>query len=102
MARGNLQSVDQLAMDEQVIDDADVEAALEEREKKKASLQAVRKIYDGAHEAAVAEIAKLELPEGGAARVGRFRITRAAIPARSVTFDTKASSRLRISLLGEE
>jgi len=29
MARGNLQSVDQLGMDEQVIDDADVEAALD-------------------------------------------------------------------------
>src|SRR3954454_1595152 len=102
MAAPNLKSVDQLGFDEQVIEDADVEAALEEREKRKASLQAVRKVYDGAHEAAVAEIAKLELPEGGVARVGRFRLTRAAIPARSVTFDTKASSRLRITLLGDE
>lgn len=101
MARPQLHSVDQTALDEQVIDDPDVEAALEEREKKKASLQAVRKIYDGAHEAAVAEIAKLELPEGGVARVGRFRVTRSAIPARSVTFDTKASSRIRIAALDE-
>lgn len=60
-----LKSVDQLGMDEQIIEDAEVEAALEEREKRKASLTAVRKVYDGAHEAAVAEISKLELPEGG-------------------------------------
>ncbi len=97
-----LKAVPQLALDEQVIDDAEVEAALEEREKRKASLQAVRKVYDGAHEAAIAEIAKLELPEGGAARVGRFRVARSAIPARSVTFDTKASSRIRISVVDEE
>ena len=60
-----LKAVAQTALDEQVIDDAEVEAALEEREKRKASLQAFRKSYDGAHEAAIAEIAKLELPEGG-------------------------------------
>lgn len=101
MARANLKPVEQLGMDEQVIDDADVEAALEEREKRKASLQAVRKVYDGAHEAAVAEITKLELPEGGAARVGRFRITRTAIAGRSVTFETKATSRVRIALVDE-
>lgn len=101
MAAPSLKSVPQTAMDEQVIDDAEVEAALEEREKRKSSLDAVRKIYDGAHEAAVAEIAKLELPEGGAARVGRFRVTRQEIPAGHREFDTKASSRIRISVAGE-
>lgn len=94
-----LSAVPQQGFDEQLIDDPEVEQALEEREKHKASMAIVRKIYDGAHEVAVAEIAKLELPEGGAARVGRFRITKAAIPARSVTFDTKASSRVRISVV---
>jgi hypothetical protein len=96
-----LRAVPQTAMDEQVIDDAEIEKALEEREKRKASLAAVRKVYEGAHEAAIAEIAKLELPEGGAARVGRFRVAKSAIPARSVTFDTKASSRIRISVADE-
>lgn len=96
-----LKSVPQTGFDEEVIDDPDVESALEEREKHRASMAIVRKIYDGAHELAVAEIAKLELPEGGAARVGRFRITRSAIPARSVTFDTKASSRVRIAVVTE-
>ena len=91
----------QLGLDEEVVEDDAIEAALEERAKRKNSLDAVRKIYDGAHEAAVAEIARLELEDGQAARVGRFRITRSAIPPRSVTFETKASSRLRIGLVEE-
>lgn len=97
----NLRAVDQLGLDEQTIEDPEVEAALEEREKRKNSMNAVRKEYQDADEAAKVEIAKLELPEGGAARVGRFRVTRQAIPARSVSFDTKASSRIRLSLVDE-
>lgn len=98
----DLKSVPQLGFDEQVIEDEEIEQALEDREKRKASLSAVRKVYEGAHEAAIAEITKLELPEGGAARVGRFRITKAAIPARAVSFETKASSRVRIAVVGED
>lgn len=96
-----LQSVPQLGFDEQVIEDAEIEAALEDREKKKSSLDAVRKIFDGANEHAMAKIAELELPEGGAARVGRFRVTRQEIPAGHREFDTKASSRVRISVADE-
>lgn len=91
-----LRAVEQTAMDEQVIEDAEIEAALEDRDKKKTSLDAVRKIYDGANEFAMAKITELELPEGGAARVGRFRVTREAVPAGHREFDTKASSRIRI------
>lgn len=96
-----LKSVPQQAFDEQVIEDEEIEAALDDREKKKHSLDAVRKIYDGAHEFAMAKITELELPEGGAARVGRFRVTRQAVPAGHREFDTKASSRIRISVAGE-
>jgi hypothetical protein len=97
-----LRSVEQLGFDEQVVDDPDIEAALEERERRRSSLNAVRKTYDEAHEAAIAEIAKLELPEGGAARVGQFRITRRSVPAGHREFDTKASSRIYIGVVGEE
>jgi biopolymer transport protein ExbD len=55
----------QLALDEKVIEDADVEAALEGRERAKDELSEVRKDYQVAHDKAVAEIQKLELPEGG-------------------------------------
>lgn len=92
---------DQLGFDEQVIDDPSIEAALEERLKRKNSLDAVRKNYDAAHTIASAKIAELELPEGGAARVGRFRITRQEVPAGHREFDTKSSSRIRISLVKE-
>lgn len=96
-----LKSVPQLGFDEQVIEDEEIASALEDREKKKASLEAVRKIYDGANEHAMLKIGELELPEGGAARVGRFRITRQAVPAGHREFDTKASSRIRIAVAGE-
>lgn len=95
-------AVDQLAIDEQVIDDKVVEDALEKREAAKADLADVRRDYDQAHSAAVGAIERLELPTGGAARVGRFRVTRSAIPSRSVSFETKASSRVRISLVAED
>lgn len=97
-----LRPVEQLAFDEQTIDDAALESALENRLKKKDSLDSVRKVYEAADEVAQAEIAKLELPEGGAVRVGRFRITRAAVAARSVAFETKATSRVRIVLVEDD
>lgn len=100
--RAHLASVPQTGMDEQVIEDADIEAALEERAKRKASLDAVRLTYDEAHDKAMAELQKLELPDGAVARVGRFRIERRHIAAGHREFDTKASSRLVISLPSDQ
>src|SRR3990167_1933142 len=95
----NAKPTDQLAFDEQTVEDPDIESALEERQSRKDSLNAVRKAYDEANELAAAKVAELELPEGGAARIGRFRVTRSAVAARSVSFETKATSRIRISLV---
>ncbi|HLA65046.1 MAG TPA: hypothetical protein VK600_00525 [Candidatus Saccharimonadales bacterium] len=92
----------QLAFDEQLVEDTALENALEDRQRRRESLSAVQKVYDEANEVATAEIAKLELPEGGAVRVGRFRITRNPVAARHVTFDAKATSRVRIALIGED
>jgi hypothetical protein len=92
----------QLALDEHVIDDSDLEDALEERHRLRVLSSEHRKAYDEADEAAGVEIAKLELPDGQAVRCGRFRITRTARAARSVAFETKASSRVRITLLEDE
>ncbi len=92
---------DQLGMDETTVNDPAIEAALEERQKRKASLDAVRLKFDEADERAKALVSGLELVEG-AVRVGRFRITRTITPARTVdSFETKASSRLRISVVEE-
>lgn len=92
----------QLALDEHVIDDADLEDALEERWRLRLVANEHRQAFEEASEATDVEIAKLELPDGGAVRCGRFRITRTARPGRSVSFETKASSRVRITLLEEE
>ena len=95
-------TVAQLAFDEHVIEDADLEEALEERHKRRESLRAVRLFYKEADERAKGEIAKQELSEGVALRVGRFRITRTDIPPRSVSFDTQGSSRLTIALVDDD
>jgi hypothetical protein len=46
----------------------------------------------------------VEIPELESAlvRAGRFRITRSAVAARSVSFDTDPTSRLNITFLGGE
>jgi len=98
MAGAALRSVPQLGMDEQTITDEVIEEALDEREKRRASARAVRKQYTEAHVKAVALIERLELPEGGVARVGRFRISRLSIEARTVSFETEPTSRLSISV----
>lgn len=65
-----LRAVEQTAFDEQVIEDEEIAQALEDREKKKSSLDAVRKVYDGANEHAMLKISELELPEGGGSTRG--------------------------------
>jgi hypothetical protein len=93
---------DQLAFDEKVLEIPELESALEERLATKAGLSEQQKAYDEANKAVEVEIEKLELPEGTAVRCGRFRITRSAVSARSVSFETKATSRVRITVLDED
>jgi cation transport regulator ChaB len=93
----------QLAFDEQMVEDTALENALEDRQRRRDSLSAVRTAYDEANEVANARIAEQELPDGHAIRVGRFRITRSSVPARNVAFEAKATSRVRILLIdGDE
>lgn len=94
-------AVDQLALDEQRIDDLALEQALERRLSRRLELADARKNAQEADEEANVEIAKLELPTETAVRCGRFRITRSSIPARSVSFEVASSSRVRITLLGD-
>lgn len=92
------QAKDQLAFDEQVIEDPSIERILEDRLKAQDVAASARKDVKTATDRAMVAIEKLELPVGGAARVGRFRITRTVTPARSVSFDTEAKDRVKISL----
>jgi len=92
----------QLGLDEKVVAIPELESALEERQSTKEALGEARKAYAEAHELASAEIAKLELPDDTPVRAGRFRITRSAVSARSVSFETKPTTRVTITYLGDE
>jgi len=98
----SVKSQDQLGMDEKVVDHPELEELLEKRLAKKVLLDVARKAYDVAAEEASVEIVELRMADDTAVRVGRFRITKRAIPARSVAFDAKASSRIQITLLGDD
>jgi hypothetical protein len=91
--------VAQQAFDEVTIEDEDLKTALEARQAAKQEASEARAAYKFAGDRANGEIAKLELPVGGAVRCGRFRITRRAVEARSVSFETGASDRVTIALV---
>jgi hypothetical protein len=94
-----LRMVEQMAFDEKLVEDMALESALEERERRKASLSAVRAEFKTAHEAAAVEIEKLDLGDQTAVRVGRFRVSRSSVAARSVAFEAEATTRVQITLL---
>ena len=93
-----LRAVPQLGFDETVVEDNELEEALEERQRMRVLSGEHRKAYDEANEAANVEIAKQELPDGKAIRVGRF----SAVSARSVAFEAKPTTRVRITVVGED
>lgn len=98
-----LRAVEQLALDETVVEDTQLEQALEERQRRRVAASELRREFAEADEQAKSAIAKLELPAGTAVRVGRFRITRTDVPPRSISFETEAKSRVSIALIdGDE
>jgi len=98
-----IEAVDQLAMDEQVIEDAEAEEALEERHRRKVALAPVRRAYKEAHEAAKFAVERHahEIADGGAMRIGRFRVTKRVVDAREVSFETAERTQLDFATLGE-
>jgi hypothetical protein len=81
---------------ETTIDNAELEAALEGREKAKTKLSGARSAFKEADAVAQALIPG-DLGDDAPVRCGRFVITRKAFPARSVAFDVAASHRTYIS-----
>lgn len=92
-------ATDQLALDEQTIEDPEVEQALVVRQEAKDDRAAAGAVFKAADETAKTAIERLELPTGGVVRVGRFRIERKEVAARNVAFETEASTRLQIALV---
>lgn len=94
-------AADQLSLDERVIVDAELEAALEERQRTRMELAPFRRAAREAHDAA--KFAALrhddEIPDGGAVRVGRFRITKTVVKGRAVSFEAGERTQLSFALL---
>jgi hypothetical protein len=101
MAERALRSINgsgQTGMDETPVENKELIDLLEKRLRLQDDKSEVAKAYRDAHKAALAEIDKLDIPDGQAIRIGRFRITRSAVAARHVEFDTDPTSRLTIEL----
>jgi hypothetical protein len=80
-------------------DDAELEAALEEREQIRKRRAEVNAEFKTADEAARDKLAGYELAVGEVARVGRFKVKKTKAEAREVSFETSPSERLRITAL---
>lgn len=88
----------QTGMDETPIDNKKLSDLLEKRLRLGDDKAEISKTFKAADKEAKAEIDKLALDDGQVIRIGRFRISRSAVAARSVSFDTEATSRLTIEL----
>jgi hypothetical protein len=91
-----VKSKSQTSLEERLIDSADLEEALEEREKRNNSAKELRRQFREADERAKGLLAEHELQDGDTVRCGRFLITKAPVPGRTVSFETTPSSRVRI------
>jgi hypothetical protein len=91
----------QTSIDERLIESAELEAALEEREVAKDAARAARATFKSADESARELVKALELGETPA-RVGRFRLVVRKVAARSVAFDTDPTTRVTITADKEE
>jgi hypothetical protein len=89
----------QLAMDEQAITNADLEAALERRFKAKDDVDEVRSVLKRATEEINTLLEPLDFPADTALRVGRWRITKRHLPGGMVSFERSASDRIQIGLV---
>lgn len=87
----------QTALDETVVEDPQLEAALEAREKAKAAKSRATLAYKEKDEQAKAQLEEHGLTPDSPLRVGRFRVTKTVTEGRSVSFDTSGSSRVNIS-----
>jgi hypothetical protein len=91
----------QTQLDEREIEHPQLLKALEKRQGLKDEIKETRKQLKEIDGHARSLLDEQDLHDDEAVRVGRFRITKKAVPARSVQFETDPTSRLTISLLPE-
>lgn len=89
----------QTALDEQVVESAELERVLEDREVAKGAAGEARKKFSTLDDLAKGTIADLD--DDATVRVGRFRVAKRSVAGRSVAFDTNPTSRLSIKVTDE-
>lgn len=97
-----MKATNQIAMDERIVEDKELEGLLETRAHAKAEASEASKTAQKAHESAMAALDKLQLADGDVIRVGRFRIERKDSEVKHVEFDTEAKVRLVIGAGDDE
>lgn len=90
---------DQLALDEKVVENDDLEALLDRRMAAKDRLGQLRAEFDQIDREARAMIDGLDLGVDTAIRVGKYRISRTMTTARAVSFETEAKERVSIGVV---
>lgn len=91
----------QLALDEKVVEDADLERLLDVRTAAKDRLSQVQAEYRKADEAARTAIEKLDIGLDAAVRVGRYRITRTMTEGGVRSFEVAPKERTLIGMVKE-
>ena len=86
----------QIHMDEKIVEDAELEHMLEDRQELKQSVAEYRKVDKDVK----SRLRSIGTP--APYRVGRFVISKRDISAKSVSFETQASLSFTIKLAGEE
>lgn len=86
----------QTALDERVLDNAELADALEKRHEAKSKESDARMTAKLLDDRVKMLIAAEELEDGAVVRCGDYRIEKRSVAARSVSFDTEPTSRLSI------
>lgn len=97
--RNGIDASGQIGMDERVIEDAALSDALEKRLRLGDDLAEVKQSFKAADKEARELIAKIDLEDGQAIRVGRFRITKKFVAGGHVEYDASDRSQLGFELV---
>jgi hypothetical protein len=91
----------QTALEELLIEDDELEAQLEARERAKEKAGKARKTFQEVNEAVKVHVNELDAGEA-TLRCGRFLISRSERPGRSVSFETGPATRLSIRVVKDD
>jgi hypothetical protein len=92
----------QTSLEELLIEDSELEAQLEARERAKEKAGKARKTFQEVNDAVKVRVDELDGASGATLRCGRFLISRSERPGRNVSFETSPSTRLSIRVAKDD